>query len=92
MFVYAIIGKSGSGKDYFLNKLNNFKVFDNKIFNKIISYTTRPPRHGETNGIDYHFISDEEFDKLIKEKKMLEWTEFNGWKYGTCINSFDENF
>ena len=91
MFVYAIIGKSGSGKDYFLNKLNNFKVFDNNIFNKIVSYTTRPPRNGEVHGIDYYFITDEEFNKLIKEEKMLEWTDFNGWKYGTCIDSFDKN-
>lgn len=49
----------------------------------IVSSTTRPPRIGERNHEDYHFLSDEVFQEKIDENYMLEWTEFRKWKYGT---------
>lgn len=48
-----------------------------------ISATTRAPREGEIDGVDYFFISDEEFDLRIEEGDFLEWAEFAGSRYGT---------
>ncbi len=49
-----------------------------------VSATTRAPRKNETNGVEYHFITPEEFEGKIKEDQFLEWEEFyNGTRYGT---------
>jgi guanylate kinase len=48
-----------------------------------VSATTRPPRPGEKEGVDYHFVSDEEFDGLIASGKFLEWAHVFGHRYGT---------
>ena len=53
-------------------------------FKKIVSYTTREPRENEVNGIDYHFISVEEFNKLKEEDFFAETAIYNGWYYGTA--------
>lgn len=51
-----------------------------------ISMTTRKPRMGEIDGVDYFFKSREEFERLIKENKLLEWAEYVGNYYGTPID------
>ncbi|MBN1878975.1 guanylate kinase [bacterium] len=48
-----------------------------------ISYTTRDPRSDMTDRDDYHFISDTEFDRMVKENAFLEWAEVHGKRYGT---------
>ncbi|WP_329035482.1 guanylate kinase [Streptomyces sp. NBC_00178] len=48
-----------------------------------VSATTRKPRPGESNGVHYFFVDDEEFDKLIANGELLEWAEFAGNRYGT---------
>ncbi|MDN3297313.1 guanylate kinase [Streptomyces ficellus] len=48
-----------------------------------VSATTRKPRPGERDGVQYYFVSDEEFDKLIANGELLEWAEFAGNRYGT---------
>jgi guanylate kinase len=45
--------------------------------------TTRPPRPGEENGLDYHFLSREEFERRIDTEDLLEWAEVHGELYGT---------
>lgn len=45
--------------------------------------TTRNPRNGELNGQDYHFVTKEEFDQLIKNDSMVEWAQFSQNMYGT---------
>lgn len=47
------------------------------------SVTTRPKREGEVDGKDYYFISFKEFAESVKKRELLEYTEFNGWYYGT---------
>lgn len=48
-----------------------------------VSVTTRSPRPGETDGREYHFVSDEAFDRMAERGELLEWASFAGKKYGT---------
>lgn len=78
-------GKMASGKDYARNK------FVNAGFTKDVSYTSRPMRPNETDGIDYNFITKEEFEVMIGEDKFFEYTNFCGWYYGTTKESWSKN-
>ncbi len=48
-----------------------------------VSCTTRRPRPGEVDGVQYHFVSDAEFDELIANDRLLEYATFAGYRYGT---------
>ena len=48
-----------------------------------VSATTRRPRPGEQDGVQYFFVDDDEFDKLVANGELLEWAEFAGHRYGT---------
>jgi guanylate kinase len=48
-----------------------------------VSVTTREPRPGERNGVQYSFVDDAEFDRLVASEELLEWAEFAGNRYGT---------
>lgn len=48
-----------------------------------VSATTRKPRPGEKHGVQYYFVDDDEFDKLVANGELLEWAEFAGNRYGT---------
>lgn len=86
--IIALIGEAGSGKDTLMK--NFLQRFDTSL-HEIISHTSRPPRDNEENGINYYFKTKEEFLKLIKEEKMLEYTEFNNWYYGTGIEALEKD-
>ena len=79
-------GTSGVGKDTFLSRLLN--NIDNVYVS--ISATTRKPRENEQNEKDYFFMSRDEFEKLIKEDKFLEYAEYVGNYYGTPLGSVNE--
>lgn len=82
--VIALFGKSGSGKDTLLKEI--VKICRPGTFNAIVSYTSRPKRENEIEGIDYHFVSKEEFEAMMKSNVMLETSFFNEWWYGTsCV-------
>lgn len=55
-----------------------------------VSATTRHPRPGEQNGIHYHFVDSDEFDKLIANGELLEWAVFAGNRYGTPRSAVQE--
>ena len=75
----VLSGPSGSGKDSICERLKEY----NDNFWVSISCTTRKPRKGEEEGIDYFFKTNDEFKRLIKENKLLEYAEYNGEYYGT---------
>lgn len=56
-----------------------------------ISATTRAPRFNEVDGVDYHFLSNEEFDAAIASNEFLEWAEFAGNRYGTPRKAVEES-
>lgn len=78
--VVAFVGKSGSGKDYLMH--DSVKHMDWHI---IVSSTTRPKRDYETEGVDYHFLTEKEFAAA----RFLETASFNGWHYGTRYEDLD---
>jgi guanylate kinase len=51
-----------------------------------VSATTRPKRPGETEGVDYHFVTDDEFDRMRESGAFLEWAHVFGYRYGTLRN------
>jgi guanylate kinase len=55
-----------------------------------VSATTRAPRRGERDGVDYHFVTDAEFDRMIADGDLLEWASFGGNRYGTLWRSVRE--
>jgi len=80
-----ISGPSGSGKTSICNELKK-----NPKVKQSVSYTTRNPRDGEREGIDYCFVERSEFEKLIKENKFIEYAEYCGHLYGTPIGPIRE--
>lgn len=82
--ILAICGKAGAGKDTLLRLIvDNFKIHE------IISCTTRPMREGEKEGINYYYLTKEDFTKKVMNDEMLECTEFNNWFYGTMKQGLD---
>lgn len=71
-----LVGKAGSGKDYFRDFLKDHRVLD-------VSFTTRPKRDGEVEGYTYNFISNTAFNNMLLGEQFYEAVEFNGWQYGT---------
>jgi len=78
-----LVGPSAAGKNFIRQK------FIEKGFSFDVSYTTRKPRNGEINGIDYIFISDEEFTRKINENFFYEWVNYGENKYGTGKYEFE---
>lgn len=75
----VLVGESASGK----SSIERY-LMDNYGYKKIVSYTTRSPRLGEVDGIDYHFISVEEFERLKESDFFAETAVYNDWNYGTA--------
>ncbi len=77
--LYVISGSSGVGKGTVLKGF----LEKNPEFMLSVSCTTRKPRKGEIDGVNYFFLSDEEFKNCIEKDKFLEWAEFAENFYGT---------
>ena len=81
-----ITGPSGVGKGTVVKEL----LDRNKDIWLSISATTRNPRVGEKDGLNYYFISEERFKDMIDKKEFLEWAQFAGNYYGTPLSSVNE--
>ncbi len=90
------IGKSGAGKDTLLNR-----DVKNGRFERVVSYTTRPIRDGEQNGIDYHFVNEDEFFGMTKSPaKLAEYRFYETlvggrkatWYYGSPLLDPKKNY
>ncbi len=75
----VVSGPSGVGKGTVVQRLLE-RLPDAEAS---VSFTTRPPRPGEVEGVDYHFVDEETFDGLIAEGELLEWASVHRARYGT---------
>ena len=82
--IFCLMGKSSSGKDTIFKKIRDDIELNLK---PIVSYTTRPKRTNETNGVEYFFINEKELNKFEKEDKVIEkrvyHTVHGDWYYCT---------
>ena len=81
--IIAIIGEAGSGKDTIMKRVLEAAPH----LHEIVSCTTRPPRDGEIDGVNYHFLTPDNFTSKVMNDEMLEYTMFNNWFYGTSYDS-----
>jgi guanylate kinase len=81
--LFIISAPSGSGKSTLVNQLRS--LVEGLDFS--ISYTTRAPRGSEEDGREYHFITREEFERMIAAGAFLEWAEVFGNYYGTAVSA-----
>lgn len=84
--IIALVGKAGSGKDTIASILSK----NRPEWNMIVSCTTRPMREGEQEGVNYHYLTNEEFAMKVLNGDMLEVTYFNNWHYGTAKTSLKD--
>ena len=84
----CILGKTASGKDTIVNRL-----ISEHSYKKMITFTTRPMRQNEKQGVTYHFISEEDFLIKVNNGFFAEWksykTEFGVWYYGTSLEDLN---
>ena len=78
-----LVGKGGSGKDFLRKK------FESRGFKYCVSYTSRPKRINEKDGVDYKFVSEDFLNNNVH--KFYEIADFNGWKYGRTIEDFEKS-
>ena len=87
--IVVLVGKTASGKTTVANELCKHHGYK-----KIITYTTRPMRENEVQDVDYHFISDEQFNKMVENNEFTEYKRYNTahgvWSYGSIITSEQE--
>ncbi|MEA3227745.1 MAG: guanylate kinase [Campylobacterota bacterium] len=84
--ILVLSGPSGAGKSSLINKVS--KDIGEYYFS--ISTTTRPMREGEKDGVDYYFVSKEEFEKDIQSDNFLEYATVHGNYYGTSLKPVRE--
>lgn len=78
---------SGAGKTTIVKEI--LKAFPRIVFS--ISATTRPKRETETDGVEYFFLSEKEFENRIKKEDFIEWEKFYDYYYGTLKSFIIEN-
>lgn len=81
--IFVVSGPSGAGKSTLIREVRE-KVPD---LGYSLSHTSRPPRGRETNGVEYHFVSKDDFRKMIDRGEFVEWAEVYEDLYGTSISS-----
>lgn len=86
-FLVVLSGPSGAGKNTLLNRV--LPKMEGLIYS--VSATTRPPRPGERDGVDYYFLGHDTFQEWIDRGEFLEWAEFAGYRYGTPRRFIDES-
>jgi guanylate kinase len=85
---FVVCGPSGAGKNSVIERA--MQILPGLSYS--VSYTTRLRRNGEVNGEDYHYITHQEFDRLVSEGKMVEHVTYLGDQYGTSRAQIREVF
>lgn len=85
--LFVISGPSGVGKDALVTAL----LQRDTRLRYSVSYTTRPRRDYEVNGVHYHFVDRAVFERMVAEDRFLEWADYNGNLYGTSREFVEES-
>ncbi|MGD9975889.1 MAG: guanylate kinase [Desulfatirhabdiaceae bacterium] len=85
--LFIVSAPSGAGKTTLCREV--LKRIPDLLYS--VSHTTRAPRLGEVDGVDYHFISNDQFLQKISEDRWAEWAEVHGNYYGTSADFIEEN-
>ena len=83
--IFIVSAASGTGKTSLLHGSTR-RIPELRLS---VSHTTRPPREGEIDGVDYHFVGDVEFDRLLKADGFLEHATVFGHRYGTACSEVE---
>ena len=87
--IYILLGRTASGKDLIASKLVK------SGYKRIVTYTSRPKRSGEKDGISYNFVTKKAFERLISLNFFAEWRAYNTvdgiWYYGSSVESYELN-
>jgi len=87
--LFIVSGSSGVGKTTLVSEF--LQQYQNQYqLSQVVTYTTRSPRLHDVNGVDYHFISQDEFEYKVKTGFFLEWSGEYGAYYGTPSNILNE--
>ena len=87
--LFVVSSPSGAGKTTLCHRLIR-EVGSRIAFS--ISYTTRPRRGSEKDGVDYVFVSEQEFSQMVADDAFAEWAEVHGFRYGTARQTIEDNF
>jgi guanylate kinase len=82
-FPLVLSAPSGAGKTTIAHRLREAR--GDVVFS--ISATTRPPRGRERDGVDYHFVAEDEFRRMIEAGELIEWAQVHGSFYGTPLGN-----
>lgn len=90
--IYCIIGKSGTGKDTVVSEL----LKDSQLkASELVPYTTRPRREGEKEGVNYHFVTKQQLDKMQADGEIIERRSYNTvhgeWIYFTASTNIEND-
>jgi guanylate kinase len=77
--LFVISGPSGCGKSTLIKKAR--RSLGDLEFS--VSHTTRPPRPSEKDGVDYYFVPEKTFERMVRDKRFIEWARVHGHLYGT---------
>jgi len=80
-----LAGPAGSGKTTLCDRL----VDENGHLERVVTCTTRAPREGEIDGVDYYFFSDDQFDAKVEDEEFLEWAHVHTYRYGTLKSTIE---
>ena len=79
----VVSSPSGAGKTTLCHRL--IEEFPDIVFS--VSYTTRPRRRGEEEGVDYHFVDEDTFSRMVAAGEFAEWAEVHSHRYGTTVSA-----
>jgi guanylate kinase len=88
--LFIVSSPSGGGKTTLIRETIS-RLADRGIEGHFsISHTTRPPRPAETDGVDYFFVDDDAFGRMVQRGEFLEWAEYADYRYGTSRKTVED--
>ncbi len=85
--LFVLSAPSGAGKSSLIHAMMNGGWVDADGIAFSVSHTTRAPRQGEVDGVDYHFVDARHFQQMIEREEFLEWAEVHNKLYGTSYGA-----